>query len=234
MHVDIASLLDLTDLSDNTNQENINKLCRAAIDNNVAAVCVAAPWLEQCRNELCETEVRLASVANFPAGNSDLAFVQTEIAKLISLGADEIDVVLPYSLLKSGAITEVEQHVAAYRESCGKLTLKVIIESGCLSAMEIAMAADICITHSVDFIKTSTGKVEVGATTQAAEIIADTILLRQAVNHVGIKLSGGIRTVEQADAYLEILNEKFGIAWLSSKNLRIGASSLLQDIIKKR
>ena len=138
---------------------------------------------------------------------------------------------MPYKQLQSGNVAAVEQYVAAYRKNC-PVTLKVIIESGELSDAEIKKAAEICIVNEVDFIKTSTGKAALGATINATEIILNSILVNKSQDKVGIKLSGGIRTIEQANEYLELIEKVFGSSWISNKHVRFGASSLLEDIKK--
>jgi deoxyribose-phosphate aldolase len=223
----IYSLLDLTNLSDQSTSDAIHELCVQAVSHKVAAVCVYKENLAMCRENISATEdIKLATVCNFPTGTASLANVEAEIALAQELGADEIDVVMPYHLFNTGDVGALEKNIAAYRNCCTK-TLKVIIESGKLSAAQIAVAANICIANGVDFIKTSTGKVEVGATLEAAKIIAQAIKDNGAALTTGIKLSGGIRTLPQALEYINLISAILGDAWISPQHVRFGASKLL-------
>jgi deoxyribose-phosphate aldolase len=223
----IYSLLDLTNLSDQSSSDSIRELCEQAVLHKVAAVCLYKENLAICRENISTVEnIKLATVCNFPAGTANLENILAEIALSQDLGAEEIDVVMPYHLLSAGDVIVLEKHIAAYRKACSK-TLKVIIESGKLSAANIAIAANICIANGVDFIKTSTGKVEVGATLEAARIIAQAIKDHDAERTTGIKLSGGVRTLQQALEYINLITAILGDAWISPQHVRFGASKLL-------
>ena len=223
----LYNLLDLTNLDLNASAEDINNLCKLAQQQNVAAVCVYKDKLELCRQLMPSAEIKLATVCNFPTGDDELINIIKEMEQALALGADELDIVIPYHFFVSKKDQQIVDYIAAFREHCPK-TLKVIIESGVLYAEQIKFVANACIDHGVDFIKTSTGKVEIGATLTAADIILAVIVARDAAATTGIKLSGGVRTSEQANKYLKLITAKVGSDYINSKHVRFGCSKLPQ------
>ena len=114
---------------------------------------------------------------------------------------------------------------------CGSQTLKIILETGEIkSAALIAAATKFCVSHGANFIKTSTGKTETSATPEAANAILEAIASGR--RNAGFKASGGIKTLEEAKKYLILANAIMGYKWISPKNFRIGASSLLNNLIE--
>ena len=227
------SLLDLTSLNENDNEEAINKLCQRASGSfgKVAAVCVWSKFIPLCKNKLQGTGVKIATVVNFPEGSTNIEKTVLETKKAIADGADEIDVVFPYKALLAGDKEIGKKLVAATREACGdKIKLKVIIESGELEkSVHIAEASKISINAGADFIKTSTGKTKVSATLEAANAMLETI--KASGKNVGFKASGGIRDRNQASQYLSIASSIMGENWISPANFRFGASGLLDDLL---
>ena len=123
-----------------------------------------------------------------------------------------------------------ENFVTAARELCEGKTLKIILETGEIqNSLKIAQASQICIDAGADFIKTSTGKTKVSVTPEAANAILETIASNK--NNVGFKASGGIRTIDDAKKYLVLAAEIMGQKWITPSNMRIGASSLLNNLI---
>lgn len=172
---------------------------------------------------------------NFPTGNEELPAILQQTRQALTDGAEEIDLVLPYTALLDGDTEIPIATVQAVAEMTHNLNgrLKVIIESGALKNNDnITNAAEIAIAGGADFIKTSTGKIPVGATQDAARVILATLAEEQASDRVGIKLSGGIRTTDDALAYLALIRAQFGEDWIRPARVRFGASSLLADIIK--
>ncbi|MCK0713679.1 deoxyribose-phosphate aldolase [Chromohalobacter sarecensis] len=229
-------LMDLTSLNDDDDSARIQALCRRA-DTPVghpAALCLYPAFIEDAQRELdalgLTQRVRIATVTNFPDGapNAERAARETRLA--VAAGADEVDVVFPYRSLLDGAPDVGRLLVEACREACGGATLKVILESGELKDPAlIRQAAEIAITAGADFIKTSTGKVAVNATLEAAEIMLETI--RDSGRDVGFKAAGGIRTTEDAKAYLELAARIMGEDWISPAHFRFGASGLLDALL---
>ena len=230
-------LLDLTSLNDDDSDATINRLCARARTpfGDVAAVCVYPRFVKLCRERLAGSGVRIACVANFPTGAGTRGAVAAEAARAVADGADEVDVVLPYNALLAGDRQTPAELVAACREACGdQAWLKVILETGVLKTRDrIAEASRIAIDNGADFIKTSTGKVEPGATLDAARVMLDAIHTALfAERRVGFKAAGGIRTLGQAAAYLGLADEIMGPGWATPATFRFGASGLLDAILQ--
>lgn len=230
----IISLIDLTTLNDSDTHDIVRQLCQAAQTprGNVAAVCVYPQFVATAKQTLPEnSHIGLATVVNFPTGNEPLAQVAAQTQQAIADGADEIDLVLPYTDLQAGNTKHVFDFVKEITEICHNhhAKIKVILETGALSADEIRLAARIAIEAGADFLKTSTGKIAVGATPEAAAILLDEI--RASGKAVGIKLSGGVREVAAAQGYVAQAATVLGNDWINANNIRIGASSLLDSLL---
>jgi deoxyribose-phosphate aldolase len=224
-------LVDLTSLNEDDTPERIAALCEQAVTpaGPVAAVCVYAPFVRQCVDALRGTGVRVATVANFPGGGVDLPAVRAEIERAVADGADEIDVVLPYLAYLHGDRAVALDLLRASREAAGERTLKVILEAGRLEdPAVIRAAADDALAAGADFVKTSTGKLLVGATLEAARPMLESI---RAAGHGGFKAAGGVRTADDAGGYLALADELLGPGWAAPETFRIGASSLLGDLL---
>jgi len=233
--VDAARLslacLDLTSLNDADTPADVELLCRRAQTpfGPVAAVCVWPRFAALARS-LLPVNIRVAAVANFPAGEIDLAGALDDVAQIRAAGAQEVDVVLPYRALLAGRDAEVLAFLKSVREACAGLTLKVIIESGELKSPEaIARASALALQAGADFIKTSTGKTPVSATPEAANAMLDAIA-QSGRSDAGFKASGGIRSVQDAQTYLGLAAERWGMDALKPERFRFGASGLLNDI----
>ena len=227
--------LDLTSLNDGDTAADIEALCQRAIGvperGHVAAVCVWPKFVAQARAALPK-DIRVAAVANFPDGSLDLPRVLAEIDAIAQAGAQEVDVVLPYRALMAGQSTEVGEFLSEVRHATRPLTLtlKVIIESGELgSTARIAEATRQALMAGADFVKTSTGKSKVSATPEAAATMLREIA-GSGLGNAGFKASGGIRSVVDARAYLQLAADALGAAALTPQRLRFGASGLLSDI----
>lgn len=231
------SLMDLTTLNENDTDEIVTELC--AKENNpighTAAVCIYPQFIATAKKALQQQgcgEVAVATVTNFPAGKADIALAQRETALAIQAGADEVDVVFPYQALIAGDEKIGAELVAACKQACGDKLLKVIIETGELKTAElIRKASEIAIHAGADFIKTSTGKVAVNATLEAAKIMLETIRDLNVQDRVGFKAAGGVRTAEEAQQYLQLAADLFGNEWLTPRHFRFGASGLLNNLL---
>ncbi len=223
--------LDLTSLNEADTAADIGALCARAQTpfGNVAAVCVWPRFVAQARAALPAT-IRVAAVANFPDGALDLNRTLAEVQAIASAGGDEVDVVLPYRALMQGQSVECAEFLAEVRHATRPLTLKVIIESGELASSElIAQGARLALMAGADFVKTSTGKSKVSATPKAAGVILREIAA-SGFRAAGFKASGGIRTVADAQVYLQLAEQHLGASALNPRRLRFGASALLGDI----
>jgi deoxyribose-phosphate aldolase len=223
--------LDLTSLNDADTPADIAALCQRAQTRfgPVAAVCVWPRFVAQARS-LLPASIRVAAVANFPAGALDVALAVADVKAIKDAGGDEVDVVLPYRALMQGQAQECADFLQQVREASRPLTLKVIIESGVLASPElIAQATRLALAAEADFVKTSTGKTPVSATPEAA-----TVMLREIAasgsSSAGFKASGGIRSVPDAKVYLDLAATALGADALTAQRFRFGASGLLNDI----
>lgn len=224
-------LLDLTDLSDDGTAAAIKRLCAKAVTpfGHVAAVCIYARFIPVAKPLLAGGPVRIATVVNFPGGGEDTEAVARETAAAIEAGADEIDLVLPYRALAAGRADVAARQIARIRDVAAGVTLKVILETGELADPDlIRQASDLALAAGADFLKTSTGKVAVNATPEAAEIMLGAI--RASGRPAGFKAAGGIRRTADAAAYLAIADRIMGVDWARPATFRFGASGLLDDL----
>ncbi|MBE2898477.1 deoxyribose-phosphate aldolase [Pasteurellaceae bacterium 20609_3] len=234
------SLMDLTSLNDDDTNETITALCHQANTPKgaPAAVCVYpqfVPLAKQTLSQLGLEQVKVATVTNFPHGNSDVAQAVAETASAVQAGADEVDVVFPYRTLMEGDEKCGFVLVQECKKVCADadVALKVIIETGELKTPElIKKAAEIAIRAGADFIKTSTGKVAVNATPEAARVMLSTIKEMGVEDRVGFKAAGGVRTSEDAQQYLQLASEILGEKWLDASHFRFGASGLLTALLR--
>ncbi len=230
-------LMDLTTLNDNDTDEAVIALCKNAKTavGNTAAVCIYPRFVPIAKKTLREQgtpEVRIATVTNFPHGNDDIAIAVAETKAAVAYGADEVDVVFPYSALIAGDETVGFELVKQCKEACGDVLLKVIIETGELKEEAlIKKASQICIEAGANFIKTSTGKVPVNATPEYARMMLEVIRDMGVAKTVGFKPAGGVRTAEDAQAYLAMADDILGGDWADNMHYRFGASSLLTNLL---
>lgn len=226
----IRSLIDLTSLNDHDDLQTIAQLCQRS--QHVAAVCVYPAFVADAKQQLANTTVKVATVANFPTGDQSLAVTLSQIKDAIAQGADEIDVVLPYQAFLSGDSETAAMFIAQCKENCGSHCLKVILETGAFPNQTLlTTACQLAIDNGADFLKTSTGKIPQGASLDAATTILNVIKASQRPD-VGFKASGGIRSAEQAMAYLSLATAIMGEQWITPAHMRFGASSLLDDVEK--
>lgn len=226
--------LDLTELSGSETSADIMVLCENAVCQygEVAAVCIYSQWLQVACSALQDCCVAVATVVNFPKPTMSIEQLGDAIAAVVADGADEIDVVMPYDLLRQGGHSRVDKILQHCRQAAAGRVLKVIIESGELTSLDlIAEATELVVARGAEFVKTSTGKTAVGATLPAVETMLK--VLQQHNFSTGIKLSGGIRTMVQAYEFVQLVERYMGNDWQNPQRFRIGASSLLQDIIRQ-
>lgn len=225
--------LDLTSLNDGDDEAAIARLCARAQGRfgNVAAVCVWPRLAAFARRQL-PAPIRVAAVANFPGGGTDIDTALRDVRQIVDAGAQEVDVVLPWRALRDGAAPAADALLRAVREASAGLRLKVILETGELQdAALIARAARLALDAGADMLKTSTGKTAHGATPAAAEGMLQAIAAHPAArDRAGLKVSGGIRRVADALPYIALCRQHLGEAALQPQRLRIGASGLLDDI----
>jgi deoxyribose-phosphate aldolase len=224
------ALLDLTDLTDDASQEGIDALCERAARHGTAAVCVWPDFVRQSVAALDGTPVLVATVVNFPSGDDRAHAVRVLTERALADGADEIDVVLPYRAWLAGDERRAADVIDGVRDATTRARMKVILETGALpDVAAIERAARFAIEHGADFIKTSTGKIETSATPEAAHTMLRVIAATE--RPVGIKPSGGIRTVADAALYLALADDIMGPDWASPATFRFGASGVLDALV---
>ena len=223
------AVLDLTDLSADASEAGADALCQHAAAAGTAAVCIWPAFVARCVERLDGTGVRVATVINFPTGDEPLERATAVAAAAVAAGADELDVVLPYRAWLAGDVQRAADVLAAVRQEAGERVMKVIIESGSLpDRAAIDRASHFAIANGADFVKTSTGKTDVSATPEAAEIILEAIDVSG--RPVGFKASGGIRTLADATVYLDLADTLMGAGWATPATFRFGASGLLDAL----
>ncbi|WP_243032580.1 deoxyribose-phosphate aldolase [Vibrio cincinnatiensis] len=231
-------LMDLTTLNDDDTDAKVIQLCHDAKSSvgNTAAICIYPRFIPIAKKTLREQgtpEIRIATVTNFPHGNDDIEIAVAETKAAVAYGADEVDVVFPYRALIAGNEQVGFDLVKACKEACGEQALlKVIIETGELKEEAlIKKASQISIEAGADFIKTSTGKVPVNATSEYARMMLEVIRDMGVSETVGFKPAGGVRTAEEAALYLAMADELLGDHWVDSRHYRFGTSSLLTNLL---
>lgn len=236
------SMMDLTTLEGKDSPGKVRQLCQKARsphqDPSVpacAAVCVYPKLVPVAKQALAGSKVKVASVATaFPSGLSDLAVKLDDVRRAVEWGADEIDMVIDRGALLAGEYAAVFDEIVATKEACGPAHLKVILETGELGSYDLVRAAShLAMEAGADFIKTSTGKIQPAATPAVTlvmlEAIRDHYLATGTI--VGMKPAGGIRTAKQALHYLVLVKETLGDRWLTPDLFRLGASTLLNDVL---
>ena len=226
-------LLDLTDLSDTCTGEAVRHLCLRAVTPHgpVAAICIWPRFVSEAKPRLAHSGVRLATVINFPKGGDNIDRAVFDAREALRDGADEIDLVMPYRAFLAGHATVASDMIVAVGETLPQgALLKVILETGALGDdSHIARAAALALQAGAHFIKTSTGKIPVSATPQAARIMLEAI--RAAGGNAGFKAAGGIRTLDDAALYLGLADTIMGAGWADARHFRIGASGLLDVLL---
>lgn len=251
------SLIDLTTLEGKDSEGKVHAMCQKAIqpkpgDNSiphVAAVCVYPNMIKFARAAVGSSGVKVASVATaFPSGQYPLKLKIEDVKRCISLGADEIDMVISRGEFLSGDYQFVFNEIKEIKETCVNsakeysdkhktdhdVHLKVILETGELETFDsVRKASFIAMMAGGDFIKTSTGKVQPAATLPVTLVMLEAI--RDYYNETGVKVgmkpAGGIKTAKDSIAYLVLVKETLGDEWLKPELYRLGASSVVNDIL---
>lgn len=227
----ILPLIDLTSLNDGDTEADIDQLIDRGMEYGVAAVCINPNLVQAARRRLKTDPVQLASVVNFPDGSDDIVRAVQETEAIIKSGADEIDMVAPLDAIMEGDVGLVTEMVQAVKEVADGRMVKVILETGRLEdPARITAAARSAVMVGADMLKTSTGKTPTGARLEDAVVLL--AVIEEAEGRVGLKLSGGIRTTEQAAGYLYLIDHFMTSGWVSPRTVRFGASSLLDDVVK--
>src|SRR3989440_788951 len=235
--------MDLTTLEGADTPGKVAALCSKAVRPqpgdasvpSVAAVCVYPAMVPPAVAHVRGTGVKVASVATaFPSGQTFTSIKVAETREAVIAGADEIDMVIDRGAFLSGDYQKVYDEIVAIKEACGDAHLKVILETGELGTYDsVRRASVLAMAAGADFIKTSTGKVQPSATLPVSLVMMEAIrdFHRETGRAVGFKPAGGIRTSRQAIAYLVVLYETLGPDWMTPERFRLGASTLLNDVL---
>lgn len=220
MTQNIAVLIDHTLLKQDATKEQIEKLCEEAKTYTFASVCVNPTWVNLSAKLLQNTAVKVCTVIGFPLGASTTEVKAFETSNAIENGAKEIDMVLNVGALKDAAYDIVQKDIEAVVEAAkGKAIVKVIFETCLLTNEEIVKASELSKAAGADFVKTSTGFSTGGATIEAVKLMRETVGAE-----LGVKASGGVRSLEDLQAMVE------------AGATRIGASSgveIMQGLTSK-
>lgn len=195
-----ASYIDHTLLRPTATANDVEQLCREALENSFFSVCVNPCWISLCVQKLISSSVKVCTVVGFPLGAQTTATKVFETQQALTLGASEIDIVMNVGMLRSFRDKDVVDELRAVVDLCqNKALVKVIVESGVLSSEELARAIDIVNVTGAEFIKTSTGFAAVGAT-------EDAVLLMKQRGRPGLKIkaSGGIKTASDFKKYINL------------------------------
>ncbi len=224
------ALVDLTDLADDASAASVEALCARAAEHGTAAVCVWPDFVVQAAAVLSITPVRVATVVDFPTGAERPHAVGVLTERALADGAHEIDVVLPYRAWLAGDVARASAVLTTVRNAAADVAImKVILETGELPAERVEDAARFAVEHGADFVKTSTGKTPVSASPEAAAAMLRVIAA--ADRPVGLKPSGGIRSVDDAAVYLGLADAAMGPDWATPSTFRFGASGLLDALL---
>ncbi|MFI6293644.1 deoxyribose-phosphate aldolase [Nonomuraea sp. NPDC050790] len=242
--IDLAiSMVDLTTLEGADTHGKVRAMCTKAMRPGggaprVAAVCVYPDLVAVAAETVKGSGVKVASVATaFPSGRSSLEVKVGDTALAVAAGADEIDMVIDRGAFLEGDYLKVYEEIVAVKAACGQAHLKVILETGELATYDnVRRASWLAMIAGADFIKTSTGKVAPAATLPVTLIMLEAVRdFRDATGRqVGVKPAGGIRTTKDAIKNLVLVNETAGDDWLTPEWFRLGASSLLNDLLMQR
>lgn len=203
--MEINRLIDHTLLKADAVAKDIDKLCDEAKQYNFRAVCVNSSWVEHCVKQLQGSTTDVCCVIGFPLGACLTEAKVAEANAAIEKGVKEIDMVINIAYLKDGRYTELIDDIRHVKNTCGAITLKVIIETCLLTDDEKKIATQAVIDAGADFVKTSTGFSTAGAT------VADVLLMKSIThNQIKIKAAGGVKTVEDLYAMVEAGASRIG------------------------
>ena len=238
------SALDLTTLSCSDSVESVTALAEKTVVfyekyphiPNVASICIYPPFVETVGLAVDGTPMRITCVSGgFPSSQTFLEVKMLETAMAVENGADEIDIVLNVGKMLEGHYDEVANEVEVLRGETGEdVVLKVILETGALKKPDlIRRAALLSMFAGADFVKTSTGKIDVAATPEAAVVMCQAVrdYYEKTGRKVGFKPAGGVRTAADAVLYYTIVREILGEEWLTPRFFRIGASSAANALL---
>ncbi|GIL38894.1 deoxyribose-phosphate aldolase [Roseiterribacter gracilis] len=226
----LIACLDYTRLDDTIEEAALDAMAARAAAAKVAAICIPPAWVARAKQALAGSKVAIATVVNFPGGEDGPETVHDVTVAAVRDGADEIDVVFPYKRFLADTAPPASRTLRTCRDACGMdVRIKVILETGAFHSTEaLQRAAAVAIDGGADFLKTSTGKIQQGATLEAAAVLLAQI--EASGFPVGFKASGGVRTPQDAASYFTLAESMLGKGWATPDRFRIGASALLDAL----
>jgi deoxyribose-phosphate aldolase len=236
---ELVKFVDYTTLNSSDTEEEVVQLINkaksfSANGNKVAGICTFSNYSSLLVHQLEKTGIASVVVAaGFPHSHCPLEEKLISVKYADQLKVDEIDIVISLNDLLTGKYDRVKEELVEIRSIIKYAKLKVILETGLIQSEDmLRKACKVAIESGADFLKTSTGKVNEGATVKKFRIICDEIKKYQVISGemIGIKAAGGIRTVDEANKYIDIVKEVLGEDYLQPKYFRIGASSLLNEL----
>lgn len=203
---EIAKMIDHTVLKADTTEEQVRKVCREALDNNFASVCINPGYVKLAASLLEGSEVKVCTVIGFPLGANTSRVKAFETTEAINEGAQEVDMVINVGKLKDKDYDYIREDIKAVVEaSKGKALTKVILETCLLTNEEKVIACKLAKEAGANFVKTSTGFSTGGATYE------DIKLMRETVGpELGVKASGGVRSYQDAISLIEAGASRIG------------------------
>ncbi len=227
----LLSLVDATLLKEGITPSDIQTLIQEAESCGTAAICIPPAYVREAVTYRNSKTLRIATVANFPTGTETLESASICVAQALKDGADEIDLVFPYTQYLAGKEDEVEHFVGAIRtliphDHCFKVILEVCAYKNSPKLLQSACA--ITLRCGADFLKTSTGMIPYIVTSEDVAILLDALKdhHKTSGHWSGIKISGGVRTYEQAQTYLNQIRSAMGPGWINPDRVRFGSSTL--------
>jgi deoxyribose-phosphate aldolase len=236
-------MIDLTTLEGADTPGKVSALASKAIRPDpadlsvpsVAAICIYPNLVPTAVERTRGTSVKVASVATaFPSGQAPTNVKVAEVREVVEMGADEVDMVIDRGAFLSGRYAKVYDEIVQVKEACAGAHLKVILETGELGTYDnVRRASLLAMAAGADFVKTSTGKLPSAATLPVTLVMLEAIrdVYEETGRRVGMKPAGGIRQAKQAVQYLVQLHETLGPEWLTPDLYRLGASTLLNDVL---
>jgi deoxyribose-phosphate aldolase len=226
----IRECLDVTDLSVKCTSNSIFELAKKINDSKVASLCVYPKFIKTVET----FKTRISTVIGYPTSHSTIEVKFKEIEQALACGACEFDIVMNLNSFFNNDLSNVVKEIQILKELVEKRRVKVIIESGILTLSQVEEASRLVILGGANFIKTSTGKEVPGVNLEAVATICDVIKYYRDNFGIktGIKISGGIKTLEDALIYYTLVARILGKDWLAMETFRIGSSSLYDEICR--
>lgn len=238
------SCLDLTSLSESDTFASITELCEKGIQGAkqagtpIAAVCVYPQFVQTAKQCLAKSNISVATVINFPTGDETQEQIEQELSVALSADVDELDVVLNWNAYLNGDLEAAFMGIDTVVKRANGKRVKIIMETGALGEESKIKEVAIALlkrykSGQIHFLKTSTGKLAsgVGATYPAVKAILEALKEEKRESDCGCKVSGGVKTIVDVEAYFNIVESILTRSWISKQSFRFGASKLFDELL---